>query len=51
MERLSTVGAPLALGLFNMAAGLSILIYFAVHWPWRMRIVVAWRKRREKRRA
>lgn len=50
MERLSTVGAPLALGLATMATGLSILFYFMVHWAWRMRIVRAWRKRREKRR-
>lgn len=51
VERISTVGAPLALGLATMATGLSILLYFIVHWAWRMRIVKAWRKRREKRRA
>lgn len=49
MERLSTVGAPLALGLLTMAAGLSILLYFAVHWAWRLRIVRAWKNRRSKR--
>jgi uncharacterized protein (DUF2062 family) len=49
MERLSTVGAPLALGLISLAATLSILLYFAVHWTWRLRIVRAWRKRRDKR--
>ena len=49
VDRLSSIGAPLALGLATMAAGLSILLYFIVHWAWRLRIVRAWRKRREKR--
>lgn len=50
VERISTVGAPLALGLATMATALSILLYFIVHWVWRLHIVRAWRKRRSKRR-
>lgn len=51
MDRLATVGAPLALGLLTLAASLSVLIYFAVHWTWRIRILRAWRRRREQRKA
>lgn len=51
MERLGSVGAPLALGLLTLAVGLSVLLYFAVHWVWRVRIVRAWRWRRANRQA
>lgn len=50
MDRLAMVGAPLAAGLLTLAVCLSVLIYFAVHWVWRLRIVRAWQRRKENRR-
>ena len=50
IDRVTTVGAPLALGLLTLAVSLSVLIYFAVHWAWRMRIVRAWKRRKAARR-
>jgi uncharacterized protein (DUF2062 family) len=44
------VGAPLAVGLLTLAVCLSVLIYFAVHWTWRLRIVRAWQRRKANRR-
>lgn len=32
LDRLGSVGAPLALGLFTLAVSLSVVIYFAIHW-------------------
>lgn len=49
MDRLAAVGAPLALGLLTLAVSLSLLIYFAVHWTWRLRIVRAWQRRKTRR--
>jgi hypothetical protein len=49
MDRLATVGAPLALGLLTLAVSLSVLIFFAVHWTWRLRIVRAWQRRKARR--
>ncbi|MEW5967425.1 MAG: DUF2062 domain-containing protein [Pseudomonadota bacterium] len=49
MDRLATVGAPLALGLLTLAVCLSVLTYFAVHWTWRLRIVRAWQRRKARR--
>jgi uncharacterized protein len=51
MDRLATVGMPLAVGLITLAVSLSVLIYFAVHWTWRIRILRAWRRRQERRKA
>lgn len=50
VDRLATVGVPLALGLLTLAASLSVLIFFAVHWTWRLRIVRAWQRRKAHRR-
>lgn len=50
MDRLATVGAPLAAGLFTLAVSLSVVIYFAVHWAWRLRIMRAWQRRKANRR-
>jgi len=50
MDRVATVGAPLALGLLTLAVSLSVLMYFAVHWTWRLRIVRAWQRRKTHRR-
>lgn len=50
VDRLTTVGAPLAMGLLTLAVSLSVLIYFAVHWTWRLRIVRAWQRRKASRR-
>lgn len=49
MERVATVGAPLALGLLTLAVCLSVLTYFAVHWTWRLRILRARQQRRARR--
>jgi uncharacterized protein (DUF2062 family) len=49
LELVSSIGVPLALGLAILATVLSILIYFAVHWTWRLRIIRAWQHRRKKR--
>lgn len=49
MDRLATVGPPLALGLLTLAVVLSVLIYFAVHWTWRLRVVRAWQRRKARR--
>ena len=49
VDRLATVGPPLALGLLTLAVSLSVLIYFAVHWTWRLRIVRAWQRRKARR--
>lgn len=49
MDRLGSVGTPLALGLLTLAVGLSVAIYFAVHWTWRLRVVRAWQRRRTNR--
>lgn len=51
MDRLTTVGPPLALGLLTLAITLSVVMYFAVHWTWRLRIVRAWQRRRARRAA
>lgn len=50
MDRLYTVGAPLALGLLILAVSFSLVIYLAVHWTWRLRIVRAWQRRKARRR-
>jgi uncharacterized protein (DUF2062 family) len=50
VDRLATVGAPLAAGLLTLAVCLSVLIYFAVHWTWRLRVVRAWQRRKARRR-
>lgn len=49
VDRLASVGAPLALGLLTLAVCLSVLTYFAVHWTWRLRIVRAWQRRKGRR--
>lgn len=49
MELVSSIGLPLAVGLTVLASALSLLLYFAVHWAWRLRIVNAWQNRRKKR--
>lgn len=50
MDRLTTVGGPLALGLLTLAVLLSLLIYFAVHWAWRLRVMRAWQHRKGRHR-
>lgn len=50
IERIGSVGAPLALGLVTLAVVLSLVIYFAVHWAWRVRIARAWQRRQRHRR-
>ncbi|MHB1213481.1 MAG: DUF2062 domain-containing protein [Thiobacillus sp.] len=50
MDRLYTVAPPLALGLLTLAVVLSVLIFFVVHWTWRLRIVRAWQRRKAHRR-
>lgn len=50
MERIGSVGAPLALGLVTLAVSLSIVLYFGIQWAWRIHIVRAWQRRRARRR-
>lgn len=50
VDRVATVGPPLALGLLTLAVCFSVLIYFAVHWTWRLRVVRAWQRRKVRRR-
>ncbi len=49
MGKLTSAGAPLALGLLMLAVTISLAIYVAVHWAWRARIVRAWRRRQARR--
>jgi len=49
MDRLATVGAPLAVGLRTLAVSLSVLTCFAVHWTWRLLIMRAWQRRKAHR--
>lgn len=49
LDRLESVGAPLALGLLTLAVVLSPLIYFVIHGIWRLRIVRAWQRRKLRR--
>ncbi|MEW6590644.1 MAG: DUF2062 domain-containing protein [Pseudomonadota bacterium] len=51
VDRIGAVGGPLALGLLTLAVTISLLIYFAVHWTWRARIVRAWQRRKARRAA
>lgn len=50
IDRLGSVGVPLALGLVTLAVSLSIIVYFAIHWTWRLRTVRAWQRRTARRR-
>jgi uncharacterized protein (DUF2062 family) len=45
------LGAPLALGLVLLAAGLAVAGYFLVRLAWRIYLVQAWRLRRKQRLA
>ena len=51
IDKLALVGAPLALGLLTLAVTISLTLYMAVHWAWRIRIARAWQQRRARRRA
>lgn len=50
MNKLTQVGAPLALGLATLAVTVSLMIYLGVHWTWRLRIVRAWKRSRARHR-
>ncbi|OHC72897.1 MAG: hypothetical protein A3H93_07260 [Rhodocyclales bacterium RIFCSPLOWO2_02_FULL_63_24] len=43
------LGAPLALGLLLLAAGLAVSGYFLVRLAWRIYLVRAWHRRRRRR--
>jgi len=45
------LGAPLALGLVLLAAGLALAGYFLVRLAWRMYLMRAWHHRRQRHRA
>lgn len=49
LELVSSIGLPLAVGLATLASVLSILLYFAVQWTWRLRIIRTWQNRRKER--
>lgn len=51
MNKLGTIGVPLALGLLTLAVTISLTLYFAVHWVWRARILRARERRRGRRRS
>ena len=42
------LGTPLALGLVLLAAGLAVTGYFAVKLAWRIYLIRAWRRRRQR---
>lgn len=46
-ERFATVGKPLLLGLAIMASAMGLLVYLAVTGLWRLKTVLAWRRRRK----
>ncbi|MCA1925837.1 MAG: DUF2062 domain-containing protein [Thiobacillus sp.] len=50
MDRVGSVGAPLALGLLTLAVTLSVAIYFVIHWVWRLRVMRARQRRRARQR-
>lgn len=45
-ERFAAVGKPLLLGLAIMASAMGLLVYLVVTWLWRLKTVLAWRRRR-----
>ncbi|HEV7393447.1 MAG TPA: DUF2062 domain-containing protein [Burkholderiales bacterium] len=46
---LASVGKPLLVGLPLLAIILAFIGYFAVHWAWRIYVMMEWRKRRLRR--
>lgn len=50
LQRLHSVGPPLALGLLTLALTVSPALYLAVRWIWRAHTVRAWRQRHRRRR-
>ena len=43
------MGTPLAVGLLTLALGLAALGYVLVQLGWRVYVIRAWRKRRQRR--
>ncbi|HEX8874443.1 MAG TPA: DUF2062 domain-containing protein, partial [Nitrosospira sp.] len=50
MDWISSLGKPLAVGLFLLGLLLSFTGYFAVRAGWRFYAIYAWRKRAQRRR-
>lgn len=51
LDKLASMGVPLAVGLATLAVTLSVALYFIVHWIWRARTLRAWRQRRQRRKS
>jgi len=49
LDKLASMGLPLAVGLSTLALTLSVSLYFIVHWIWRARTRRAWRRRQNLR--
>ncbi len=44
-----SLGKPLAVGLVALALGLALVGYVSVQLAWRLRVILAWRRRRARR--
>lgn len=49
MARITALGKPLLLGLFVLASSMGVLAYLLISSLWRLKITLAWRRRRTKR--
>ncbi|MDD2700444.1 MAG: DUF2062 domain-containing protein [Sideroxydans sp.] len=49
IERIAALGKPLLLGLLILAASMGALAYLLVNGIWRLKIWLAWRRRRQRR--
>lgn len=48
MERIAALGKPLLLGLVILACSMGALAYLLVSLLWRLKITLAWRRRRQR---
>lgn len=48
MARVTTLGKPLLLGLFIVACSAGVLAYLLIMSLWRLKIVLAWRRRQRR---
>lgn len=51
MQWMLSMGKPLAVGLVIMAVSLGVLGYFGALLAWRIHVMLAWRQRKQRRRA
>jgi len=50
LERIAAMGKPLLLGLVILACALSTLAYLLVSCLWRLKITLAWQRRRQRQK-